>query len=80
MFIGGGDKYFYAFDRKTGKEIWRAPVPYEETAVPMTYRTRSGKQFVVMATGESVGQRARGLRAGRRGAAAVADRPDRRIG
>ena len=53
VFIGGGDKYFYAFDRKTGKEVWRAPVPYEETAVPMTYRTRSGKQFVVMATGES---------------------------
>jgi len=52
VFIGGGDKYFYAFDRKTGKELWRAPVPYEETAVPMTYRTKSGKQFVVMATGE----------------------------
>jgi len=53
VFIGGGDKYFYAFDKKTGKEIWRAPIPYEETAVPMTYRTRSGKQFVIMATGES---------------------------
>ncbi|HUR32554.1 MAG TPA: PQQ-binding-like beta-propeller repeat protein [Vicinamibacterales bacterium] len=53
VFIGGGDKYFYAFDRKTGKEIWRAPVPYEETAVPMTYRTRAGRQFVVMATGQS---------------------------
>ena len=52
VFIGGGDKYFYAFDKKTGKELWRAPVPYEETAVPMTYRTRSGRQFVVMATGE----------------------------
>ena len=52
VFIGGGDKYFYAFDKKTGKEIWRAPVPYEETAVPMTYRTRSGRQIVVMATGE----------------------------
>jgi len=46
------DKYFYAFDKNTGREIWRAPVPYEETAVPMTYRTRSGRQFVVMATGE----------------------------
>jgi quinoprotein glucose dehydrogenase len=53
VFIGGGDKYFYAFDKRSGKELWRAPVPYEETAVPMTYRTRSGRQFVVMATGES---------------------------
>jgi quinoprotein glucose dehydrogenase len=53
VFIGGGDKYFYAFDRKTGKELWRAPVPWEETAVPMSYRTKAGRQFVVMATGES---------------------------
>ena len=51
--VSGGDKYFYAFDRKTGKEVWRAPVPYEETAVPMSYRTKSGKQFIVMATGQS---------------------------
>jgi len=28
-------------------------VPYEETAVPMTYRTKAGKQFIVMATGQS---------------------------
>ena len=51
VFIGGGDKYLYAFDKKTGKEIWRGRIPYENTAVPMTYRTRSGKQFVVIATG-----------------------------
>jgi len=53
VFIGGGDKYFYAFDRKTGKEVWRTPVPYEETAVPMSYRTKAGRQFIVMATGQS---------------------------
>lgn len=51
VFIGGGDNYFYAFDKKTGKEVWRGAVPYSNTAVPMTYRTRSGRQFVVMATG-----------------------------
>jgi quinoprotein glucose dehydrogenase len=51
VFIGGGDKYLYAFDAKTGKELWRGPVPYENTANPMTYRTRSGKQFIVIATG-----------------------------
>src|SRR5262245_3504225 len=51
VLVGGGDKYLYAFDKKTGKEIWRGRIPYENTAVPMTYRTRSGKQFVVVATG-----------------------------
>jgi quinoprotein glucose dehydrogenase len=51
VFIGGGDGYLYAFDKKSGKEIWRGKVPYENAAVPMTYRTRSGKQFIVIATG-----------------------------
>jgi len=50
-FIGGGDGYLYAFETKTGKEVWRAKVPYLNTANPMTYRTRSGRQFVVIATG-----------------------------
>jgi quinoprotein glucose dehydrogenase len=53
VFIGGGDGYIYAFDVKTGKELWRARVPFNNTANPMTYRTRSGRQFVVMATGAS---------------------------
>jgi glucose dehydrogenase len=51
VFIGGGDGYLYAFDKKTGKEVWRGKVPYQNTAVPMTYRARSGRQFVVAATG-----------------------------
>jgi len=53
VFIGGGDGYFYAFETKTGKEVWRAKIPHTSTANPMTYRTRSGKQFIVMATGAS---------------------------
>jgi len=51
VFIGGGDRYFYAFDTKTGKEVWRTKIPYTHTANPMTYRTRSGRQFIVVATG-----------------------------
>jgi quinoprotein glucose dehydrogenase len=50
VFIAGGDGYLYAFDTKSGAEIWRGNVPYENAAVPMTYRTRSGRQFVVVAT------------------------------
>jgi quinoprotein glucose dehydrogenase len=51
VFIGGGDGYFYAFDTKTGRELWRTKTPYANTANPMTYRTRSGRQFVAVATG-----------------------------
>jgi quinoprotein glucose dehydrogenase len=51
VFIGGGDGYLYAFDKKIGAELWRGKLPYENAAVPMTYRTRSGRQFLVVATG-----------------------------
>jgi quinoprotein glucose dehydrogenase len=48
---GGGDTALYAFDAATGKELWRAELPRRATATPMTYRAKSGRQFVVMATG-----------------------------
>jgi len=51
VFVAAGDSYLYAFDKKTGKEIWRGKIPYPQGANPMTYRTRSGKQFVVVSTG-----------------------------
>ena len=51
IFVGGGDGYIYAFETKTGKEVWRDKVPYATSANPMTYRTASGRQFIVMATG-----------------------------
>jgi glucose dehydrogenase len=51
VFIGGGDGYLYAFDAKTGREVWRTKVPYANSANPMTYRTRSGRQYIVMASG-----------------------------
>ena len=53
VFISGGDSYLYAFDTRTGKEVWRGAIPYAITGNPMTYRTRSGKQFVVIACGVS---------------------------
>jgi quinoprotein glucose dehydrogenase len=51
VFIGGGDGYFYAFDKRNGKELWRTKIPFNNVANPMTYRTRAGKQYVVIATG-----------------------------
>jgi quinoprotein glucose dehydrogenase len=52
VFVGAGDGYLYVFDKTTGQEIWRVKTPYTaNSAVPMTYRTRSGRQFIVMGNG-----------------------------
>jgi quinoprotein glucose dehydrogenase len=51
VLCAAGDSYVYAFDKKTGKEIWRGKLPFPQGANPMTYRTRSGTQFIVLSTG-----------------------------
>ncbi len=51
LFAGGGDIAFHAVDLATGAELWRVPVSRRANATPMTYRSRAGKQFVVVATG-----------------------------
>jgi glucose dehydrogenase len=51
VFIGGGDKYLYAFDSSSGREVWRGALPFANTGTPMTYRTRAGRQFIVIASG-----------------------------
>ncbi|HEY3740250.1 MAG TPA: pyrroloquinoline quinone-dependent dehydrogenase [Bryobacteraceae bacterium] len=51
VFVGGGDESLHAFDKSTGKDLWSAPVGRKTTGTPMTYRTASGKQFVIVATG-----------------------------
>jgi quinoprotein glucose dehydrogenase len=52
VFIGGGDTAFHALDKATGKDLWSAPTK-ETTGTPMTYQTRSGRQFVLVSTGRS---------------------------
>jgi len=51
VFIGGGDNALYAFDKATGKELWYSELPRLTRGTPMTYRSRSLRQFVVIATG-----------------------------
>ena len=51
VFIGGGERYLYAFDAATGREIHRAPTEFRTSGNPMTYVTRAGRQFIVIATG-----------------------------
>ncbi len=42
------DHRIRAFDSKTGKELWQAPLPYNSTAVPITYQGKSGKQYIAI--------------------------------
>jgi quinoprotein glucose dehydrogenase len=48
---GGGDTALYAFDKATGREVARMDIGRRASGTPMTYRTKSGRQFIVMATG-----------------------------
>lgn len=51
VFMGSGDPYLYAFDKRNGQELWRGATPSRILANPMIYRTRSGREFVVVASG-----------------------------
>lgn len=50
IFAGGGDMALHAVDKETGRELWHASLPRRATGTPMTYRAKSGRQFVVVAT------------------------------
>jgi len=52
FFVGGEDMALHAIDKSSGKDLWTGPLPARSYGVPMTYRTGSGKQFVVIATGQ----------------------------
>lgn len=52
FFIGASmDGYFRAYATETGAELWKTRLPFGGHAVPMTYRGKSGTQFVVIAAG-----------------------------
>lgn len=49
IFFGGGmDRYFRAFDLKTGEELWRDKLPGASQATPMTYLTPKSKRQIVV--------------------------------
>jgi quinoprotein glucose dehydrogenase len=51
VFLTGGGSTLYAHDKTTGAVLWQHPLGRSGYSVPMTYSTRAGKQFVVIATG-----------------------------
>jgi quinoprotein glucose dehydrogenase len=52
LFIGATtyDNTFHAFDKRTGKLLWSAPLPAAGNATPSTYMV-GGKQYIVIACG-----------------------------
>jgi quinoprotein glucose dehydrogenase len=52
VFISGGSATLYAIDKETSKVLWRADLGARAQASPMTYQTRDGRQFVVIAVGD----------------------------
>ena len=51
VFVSGGGSTLYAIDKATGATLWQAELGRRAYSVPMTYRTRGGRQFVVIASG-----------------------------
>jgi quinoprotein glucose dehydrogenase len=51
LVIGGADTSLYALDTTTGRELARIDLQRRASATPLTYRARSGRQFLVIATG-----------------------------
>jgi glucose dehydrogenase len=55
LFVTGGGSVLYAIDNRDGSVAWSADLGQTAYSTPMTYRTRGGKQFVVVATGAANG-------------------------
>jgi quinoprotein glucose dehydrogenase len=55
VFLSGGGRTLYAVDTRDGAVRWSADLGQQAYANPMTYRTRTGTQFVVIATGSGAG-------------------------
>lgn len=51
IFITGGGDVLYAIDTRNGEVAWEYKLGQVAYANPMTFRTRAGRQFVVVSTG-----------------------------
>jgi quinoprotein glucose dehydrogenase len=55
VFLSGGGATLYAIDSENGAVLWSSELGQNGYSVPMTYRTKAGSQFVVIATGAATG-------------------------
>jgi len=51
VFLTGGGRVLYAIDSKTGAYLWEHDLGQVAYSNPMTFRSKGGKQFLVIATG-----------------------------
>ena len=51
IFITGGGRVLYAIDSKSGAYLWEHDLGQVAYANPVTFRTRAGKQFILISTG-----------------------------
>ncbi len=51
LFVSAEDRALHAMNKTDGKDLWQGTLPERSFGTPMTYRTREGHQFVVVATG-----------------------------
>ena len=51
VFLTGGGRTLYAIDSRTGTYLWEYDLGQIAYANPMTFRSRGGKQFIIIATG-----------------------------
>jgi quinoprotein glucose dehydrogenase len=55
VFVGAtNDRRFRAFDAATGQQLWETMLRANANANPMTYRGRSGKQYVAINAGGTI--------------------------
>ena len=55
IFVGAtNDKRFRAFDADTGKQLWEAQLSANANANPISYRGRSGTQYVAINAGGTI--------------------------
>ncbi len=52
FFVGGEDMSLHAIDKATGTDLWQGPLGARSYGDPMTYRTRSGRQYILIAAGQ----------------------------
>jgi quinoprotein glucose dehydrogenase len=59
LFLSSATRNLYAFDKKTGDVLTTIPLDGYGYGNPITYRTASGKQFIVIASSEKDGSNAK---------------------
>jgi quinoprotein glucose dehydrogenase len=60
LFLSSASPYLYAFDKRNGNLLWKTDLGGGSGfGSPMTYRSPSGRQMVVVATSKSQGEDAK---------------------